>query len=109
MSVNASCLIIVKGENIQTIMGIIPPVYPTLDESSDPPIFLDNQQLKIRVTHFQDKLKQFIQRDDWPHLDLSNLASSLFLEDGIHLNESGQIEISRLLEQVISAPENNTL
>ena len=90
-----------RYHSIQSIIGIPPPIYLEQNGDEDPPIFLNNQQLSERIQTYQDLLRQFVTRDNWPVVDFSTMTENLFLPDGVHVNEAGQVVMAEMVEKVL--------
>lgn len=82
-----------KYYNITPIIGIPTPFYNFESLSDDSP-FIKNESFSKRIHSFQKLLKDFALNDEQKIIDFSlNMKSDLFLEDGLHPNEEGHLQM----------------
>ena len=80
-----------KFHKITPVLGVIPPFYYE-DSSMSESIFINHKKYANRIIKFQQKLISFAKSDNQIYIDFSkNMTKDLFLKDGIHPSEKGNI------------------
>lgn len=89
----------VRHSNVLCAIGIPPNAYFL---GSDPSgLFLEGANFTYRMTQLQHKLKMLAKRDEIPFVDLTNFPRSFYLNDGVHLNEAGNLEVAKRVRRLI--------
>lgn len=91
--------------NIVPIIGIPTSSYCEDEIVSD--IFIDSKILNVRVEEYRNMLIKFSEEDNQMYIDFSkNMTSEVYLGDGLHPNEEGQVIMKEnakvLINKIIS-------
>ena len=95
-----------KYDGIPCAIGI-PPHAHFLGPSDDSGLFLEGGAFTKRMEGLQTKLKKLAIRDELPFVDLSDFPKSLYLDDGVHLNESGNKVVAERVVQLLKEIRGN--
>ena len=86
---------------IESIIGIPTPIFETADRSEDS-IYISSQQVIQRIRAYQEALHHFAIYDERKLIDFrKNMTADLYLEDGLHPNEAGQIVMMETVKECI--------
>lgn len=87
--------------NVQAIIGIPTAIFPEGIPFNAESVFIGPDPFSKRVESFQDKLKRFVKEEDLPSIDFSDLPQELFLVDGVHPSEEGQVVMMEKAKAVL--------
>lgn len=86
---------------VQAIIGIPTSIFPEVMPFDSESVFIGPASFHKRVEIFQDKLKRFVKEEGLPSIDFSDMPQQLFLADGVHPSEEGQVVMMEKAKSVL--------
>jgi len=86
---------------IESVIGLPTPVFVQSDVLGDAEVLLMGE-FALQMQKFNERLKQFARADGWSVIDFgTGMHADLFLNDGVHPNEAGQIVMMNNAKDVL--------